>query len=292
MENSSPRAAMRAVRAALAGAGCPDADYDARELYKMAVGQDSRLADPTALLSAARAKTLASMTDRRAAREPLQYIAGQWDFLDFTLAVGPGVLCPRPDTETVCEAALRCLAGVSAPRVLDLCAGTGCLGLGVKRFCPDAQVTCVEKSGEALCYLQKNAAEALPGFTLAHPAVTVLQADVFALWRTLPANACDLIVSNPPYLTGTEMAALMPEVAHEPAMALDGGADGLAFYRLLTEKYKSCLRPGGYLAVEIGCAQGAAVSALGRAAGWREITCRRDCGGNDRVVLLRAPADS
>ncbi len=92
------------------------------------------------------AERLEALTARRAAREPLQYLCGSWSFLDFELAVGPGVLCPRADTEVVAEAAANTLAGVAAPRVLDLCAGTGCLGLGVKRFCPAAQVTCVEKS--------------------------------------------------------------------------------------------------------------------------------------------------
>lgn len=97
-------------------------------------------------LTEAQAARLEALCLRREAREPLQYLCGRWSFLDFELIVGPGVLCPRADTEVVAEAAAQTLAGVKAPRVLDLCAGTGCLGLGVKRFCPDAQVTCVEKA--------------------------------------------------------------------------------------------------------------------------------------------------
>ena len=156
-----PRGAVREVEARLRAAGCPDADFDAAELFRLAVGGDARLAD--APLSAEQAERLEALTARRAAREPLQYLCGSWSFLDFELAVGPGVLCPRADTEVVAQAAAETLAGIAAPRVLDLCAGTGCLGLGVKRFCPAAQVTCVEKSPAAFAYLEKNARCALTG---------------------------------------------------------------------------------------------------------------------------------
>ena len=156
-----PRAAVKEVEARLTAAGCPDADFDARELFRLATGRDVRLSDRP--LDAAEAAKLEELTVRRAAREPLQYLCGSWSFLDFELAVGPGVLCPRADTEVVAQAAAETLAGIAAPRVLDLCAGTGCLGLGVKRFCPAAQVTCVEKSPAAFVYLEKNARCALTG---------------------------------------------------------------------------------------------------------------------------------
>lgn len=109
-----PRAAVREVEARLCAAGCPDADFDAAELFRLAAGGDVRLAD--APLSAEQAERLESLTARRAAREPLQYLCGSWPFLDFELAVGPGVLCPRADTEVVAEAAAGMLAGVEAPR--------------------------------------------------------------------------------------------------------------------------------------------------------------------------------
>ena len=100
--------------------------------------------------------------------------------------------------------------------------------------------------------------------------VRTMQADVFTYYKLLSAECADLIISNPPYLTGPEMGALMPETAHEPAMALDGGADGLDFYRLLTTRYKAALRPGGWLVMEIGYAQAADVLALGEAHGWSQ----------------------
>ena len=157
----TPREAVRAVEARLSAAGCPDADYDARELFRVAAGRDARLSDR--VLTTEEAEKLEALCTRREQREPLQYLCGIWSFLDFDLAVGPGVLCPRADTEVVAEAAANTLTGIAAPRVLDLCAGTGCLGLGVKRFFPAAQVTCVEKSPEAFVYLEKNCRCALKG---------------------------------------------------------------------------------------------------------------------------------
>ena len=279
-----PRAALREVEHRLAAAGCPDADFDAGELFRLVVEQDVRLASEP--LTAAQAERLEALTVRREQREPLQYLCGRWPFLDFELAVGPGVLCPRADTEVVAEAAAQTLAGVKAPRVLDLCAGTGCLGLGVKRFCPDARVTCVEKSPEAFRYLEQNVRSALPG---AVPAAQAVQGDLFTYWETLPEGELDLIVSNPPYLTAAEMGQLQPEVAQEPAMALAAGEDGLVFYRALAEHYQRALRPGGALALEIGWQQREAVTALLEANGWVGIAWRKDYGGNDRAVTARKP---
>ena len=275
-----PREALREVEARLTAAGCPDADFDARELFRLVTGQDARLADRP--LTAEQAAKLEALTARRATREPLQYLCGSWPFLDFELAVGPGVLCPRADTEVVAEAAAQMLAGVQAPKVLDLCAGTGCLGLGVKRFCPEADVTCVEKSPEAFRYLKKNAVSALKQGT-----ARAVEGDLFNYWQGLPEAELDLIVSNPPYLTAAEMQQLQPEVAREPAMALEAGEDGLVFYRALAEHYQNALRPGGALALEIGWQQREAVTALLAANGWVDIACRKDYGGNDRCILAR-----
>ena len=275
-----PREALREVEARLAAAGCPDADFDAGELFRLVTGQDARLADRP--LTAEQAAKLEALTARRATREPLQYLCGSWPFLDFELAVGPGVLCPRADTEVVAEAAAQMLAGVQAPKVLDLCAGTGCLGLGVKRFCPEADVTCVEKSPEAFRYLKKNAVSALKQGT-----ARAVEGDLFTYWQGLPEGELDLIVSNPPYLTAAEMQQLQPEVAREPAMALEAGEDGLVFYRALAEHYQNALRPGGALALEIGWQQREAVTALLAANGWVDIACRKDYGGNDRCILAR-----
>ena len=215
-----PRQAVRMVQDALQAAGCPDADYDARELLRIAAGKDPRLLfDP---LTRPQAECLAELAAQRMQRVPLQYLAGEWDFLGLTFKVGPGVLCPRADSEVVCETAIELLQqmGKPEPRVLDLCAGTGCLG-------------------------------------------------------------------NPPYLTGAEMQALMPETAHEPAMALDGGTDGLDFYRAIAAHYRDIVCPGGWLVFEIGCAQRADVMEICRQNGWQQVQVRKDYGGNDRVVYAQ-----
>lgn len=306
----TPRAAVALVQQRLAAAGCPDADFDARELFRLVTGRDPRLSER--VLTEEQAARLETLCQRRESREPLQYLCGRWPFLDFELAVGPGVLCPRADTEVVAEAAAQTLAGCAAPKVLDLCAGTGCLGLGIKRLCPTASVTCVEKSPEALHYLVCNvrtALRSLPqgstedvleedestlgsgllGIAALPPAAQAVEGDLFDYWRGLPEGGLDLIVSNPPYLTASEMEDLQPEVAKEPAMALAAGEDGLDFYRALARHYQTPLRPGGTLALEIGWQQREAVCALLQAEGWTQIRCIQDLGGNDRCILAQRP---
>lgn len=306
----TPRAAVALVQQRLAAAGCPDADFDARELFRLATGRDPRLSER--VLTEEQAARLETLCQRRESREPLQYLCGRWPFLDFELAVGPGVLCPRADTEVVAEAAAQTLAGCAAPKVLDLCAGTGCLGLGIKRLCPTASVTCVEKSPEALHYLVCNvrtALRSLPqgstedvleedeptlgsgllGIAALPPAAQAVEGDLFDYWRSLPEGGLDLIVSNPPYLTASEMEDLQPEVAKEPAMALAAGEDGLDFYRALARHYQTPLRPGGTLALEIGWQQRETVCALLQAEGWTQIRCIQDLGGNDRCILAQRP---
>ena len=317
-----PRQAVRMVQDALQAAGCPDADYDARELLRIAAGKDPRLLfDP---LTRPQAECLAELAAQRMQRVPLQYLAGEWDFLGLTFKVGPGVLCPRADSEVVCETAIELLQqmGKPEPRVLDLCAGTGCLGIGIRHFVPSASVTCVEKSPAAFAYLEKNARCALTGQgrqteNVLEPsaleqanvpafdwgpslnalranqksayAVQPVQGDLFTYWETLPEGQLELIVSNPPYLTAAEMEQLQPEVAQEPAMALEAGEDGLVFYRALAQHYKNALCPGGALVLEIGWQQREAVTALLAENGWAEIRCIQDFGGNDRCVTARRP---
>ena len=173
-------------------------------------------------------------------------------------------------------------------------------------------MTCVEKSPEALHYLVCNvrtALRSLPqgstedvleedeptlgsgllGIAALPPAAQAVEGDLFDYWRGLPEGGLDLIVSNPPYLTASEMEDLQPEVAKEPAMALAAGEDGLDFYRALARHYQTPLRPGGTLALEIGWQQREAVCALLQAEGWTQIRCIQDLGGNDRCILAQRP---
>lgn len=289
------------VKSALLAAGidAADAPFEAAQLVRLALeGADPRLAGP---LDAAQAGRLAALCQKRCDRWPLQYLAGRWPFLDMELEVGPGVLIPRPDTEVLCLAAADCARRMGAeaddalaaqlggwpaapeaapacpagpPRLLDLCAGSGCVGLGMARLLPRAQVTAVEKSPDAWPYLVRNTASSR---------VTPVQGDVMGLERALPGGWW-VIASNPPYVTAAEMQALSPEVAHEPEMALLGRDNGLEFYRYFAAHYPPLLAKGGWLAFEIGAAQGPAVAGLLRDAGASAVQILPDGAGRDRVV--------
>lgn len=230
-------------------------------------------------LTRPQAECLAELAAQRMQRVPLQYLAGEWDFLGLTFKVGPGVLCPRADSEVVCETAIELLQqmGKPEPRVLDLCAGTGCLGIGIRHFVPGASVTCVEKARRR-CNTCKP--------TYMAPVCRQRQRMCCNTGELMPQSV-QLIISNPPYLTGAEMQALMPETAHEPAMALDGGTDGLDFYRAIAAYYRDIVCPGGWLVFEIGCAQRADVMEICRQNGWQQVQARKDYGGNDRVVYAQ-----
>ena len=280
-----PRMAAGMVAGMLQASGCPDPDFDAVELTRLVTGQDPRLSETP--LTEEQAARLARLAALRFERRPLQYIEGKWGFLDFEVQVGEGVLIPRQDSEAICLKAIDLLKGQAAPAVLDLCAGSGCLGLAVKSRCPAAQVTAVEKSAEALPWLQKNAAEALPGFDAAHPALNVQQGDVFQWNKGQAEGQFDLILANPPYLTAEEMRTLQPEVEFEPAMALDGGEDGLDFYRHIAKAYRPLTKPGGWLVMEFGWQQWEPVKALLEAAGWQDMQRILDAEGRDRGAAAR-----
>lgn len=212
--------------------------------------------------------------------EPLQYLLGEWEFYGLPLAVGPGVLIPRADTETIVETCLLALAPVPDPAIWDLCSGSGAIALALASRRPDARILAAELSEEALPYLRQNIA------ALAPDQVTAVQTDVLT---QLPDGLCDLIVSNPPYITGADMQTLSPQVRREPELALYGGEDGLRFYRQLTHSCYDHLRPGGWLIFEIGYDQGESVPALLRQRGFDQVFCRNDLAGVPRCAGGRRP---
>lgn len=228
------------------------------------------------------AARLVGLITRRAGGEPLQYLLGEWAFYGRPFLVGPGVLIPRQDSETLAETALRLLEGRASPRVLDLCTGSGCLAVTIACERPDCTVWALEKSPEAADYARQNTARN-------RACVTLLERDGLdpAAGEGLPP--LDLIVCNPPYLTAADMAALQPEVRYEPALALAAGADGLDFYRKLTPLWTKQLAPGGALAYEIGAGQDAAVAEILRQSGYEKVCFVRDLCGIIRVVYARLP---
>ena len=259
-------------------AGCDSPAFDAccllEDLAHLPHGKD--FSNDRSLLSENAAQAVLSAATRRACGEPLQYILGQWDFLSLTLEVGKGVLIPRPDTELLCEVAAQKLADVPSPQVLDLCAGSGCVGLGLCSLLPQASVTEVELSDEALAYLRRNTAR------YASFDVRVVQDDVLSPKESYPP--VDAVLSNPPYIPTADLDGLMREVQHEPRMALDGDVDGYRFYRAIVAHWLPLLKDGGLLAVELGIGQAQDIKLLFEQAGLRFVEIHRDLGGIDRVV--------
>ena len=219
---------------------------------------------------------------RRVDGWPVAYLVGRREFYLLPFEVTPAVLIPRPDTETLVLEALNRLKGLAAPAVLDLGTGSGCIAVSVAHQAKAARVTAVDISPDALEVARRNAA--------AHgiaDRTTFLAGDLFA---PLPAGAAfDLIVSNPPYVTPGELAGLAPEVRdHEPRVALDGGPDGLAFYRRIAADAGRFLRPGGSVLVEVGWTQEPAVRAIFEARSELAVgPSVKDLGGRVRVVTAR-----
>ena len=197
-----------------------------------------------------------ALTDRLCAGEPLQYLLGEWDFLGLTLAVGEGVLIPRPETEQLALLAIDALKEKPNPMVLDLCAGSGCIALAIAAARPDARVYALEYSAQAFAYLEKNIRRC------ALPNVTAVRGDVLAGFALSGLPRADVIVSNPPYIRTAEIAFLQAQVQKEPHMALDGGADGYRFYRALAEQWTDALLPDGTIAMECGEGQAAEIIRL------------------------------
>lgn len=259
----------------LKDAGIEDREWDADQLFFIVLGRHYRSLDPNASMPEHSCQKIWQLAEKRAAHTPLQYLAGEWDFYNVTLAVGEGVLIPRADTELIVETALALLQGKEKATVYDLCAGTGAIGCAIAHNLPCAQVTAVELSDKALPYLQKNAARYK---------VSVCEGDVLHFGQKAARESLDLIVSNPPYVTKEEYKSLAPELFFEPKMALVAEENGLCFYKAIAKDWKNALAPGGWLCFEIGCSQGEAVSGILKENGYTEITVVQDFAGLDRCV--------
>ncbi len=275
---------LRSATRDLARAGIPGSDIDARLLLCAAAGLDrlTLIRDPDRPLSAEAAARFVAFLNRRLAREPVSRILGYREFWGLTLHVTPDVLDPRPDTETLVEAVLATVKGRrSHPwRVLDLGTGSGAILCALLHELPAAQGWAVDRSAAACRVAHRN----LASCGLAERSL-VVQGDWVA---GLAAHSFDLVVSNPPYIETEAIAGLDRDVReHDPLPALDGGADGLAAYRILAADLPRLLVPGGLAGFEIGQGQGAAVSALMSGAGLHELMIYPDLAGTARVILGR-----
>lgn len=229
---------------------------------------------------AEQARTIAR---KRAAHYPLQYLLGGWEFYGLHFQVGEGVLIPRPDTETLVDTVLETIRPVKSPKIVDLCTGSGCIALTLAHERPDALVCGVEYSKTALKYANENAKHHQLTVPMFYGDVCAVE--TLALLRPMTYfQNVDVIVSNPPYLTDADMHQLQTEVTYEPAMALEGGTDGLRFYHAITALWKHALKKGGVLAYEVGIRQAEAVKEILLKNGFTDITVVSDLCGVDRVV--------
>lgn len=245
--------------------------------------QESILADRDLYASEETCRQMHAAVRRLLDGEPLAYVLGEWEFYGLNLKVTPDVLIPRDDTVAVAELAIR--KGLfldQDPRILDLCCGSGCIGLAIASRVKDAKVTLADFSPEALAVAKENTLlNHLGGRVRCVQADARLRAPAFL-------GKYDMIVSNPPYVTGAEMEALPHSVKDfEPHMALYGGDDGLDFYRAISENFAPALKPGGYLCYEFGMGQGDAVCRILEENGYTILERTRDYNGRERAVLAQ-----
>ncbi len=256
--------------------------FEARLLLSCAMEcrTEDLLRDPRAPVPPEAARRFGALLRRRLERKPLAHLLGAAEFWSLPFAVSPATLIPRPDSETLIEAALAAFPQREAVRrVLDLGTGTGCLLLAALSEFPGAAGVGVDSVPEAAALARRNAAALGFGSRAGF---------VAGSWgAALAGRGFDLVLSNPPYVETGAIPGLAPEVArHEPRSALDGGADGLDAYRALLPEIRRLLAPGGRAVVELGQGQRAAVEALARESGLRALGCRADLGGVDRAFVL------
>ena len=278
------------IKDILRSAGIEEYDFDGSCIAEDFLGLDGTQlllkADEQAADTAARKAIEAA--EKRATGYPLQYILGKWEFYGLPFKVGEGVLIPRPDTEILVDTVIEYYRSPRENmRIIDLCSGSGCIAVALKKNIPGAEVTAVENSSEAMPYLVHNA-------RMNDTVLRYIKGDVMngALLDNFsdPENVGEhikfgCIVSNPPYLTKEEMSELQTEVGYEPKCALDGGIDGLKFYRVIACLWREVLEDNGLLAFEAGYQQCGQVAEIMEKSGFYDVTVKKDLGGNERVIF-------
>jgi len=271
------RDAVRETERTLAAAGVPDARVDAEHLVAHVLGVPrSRLAGSNGALGPAEQEALAALVARRARREPLQYVLGEWDFRRLTLAVDPRALIPRPETEGLVERCLALLDAVPEPRILDVGTGSGAIALALADELPGASVVAVDVSADALALAAENVARTGLGDRVELREGNLLDS---------ADGLFDLVASNPPYVPPADVVGMQPEiVGWEPHAALfdHGQTDGIA------AAARTVLRPGGWLVLELAEGTAARVTGRLRALGYDEIGVTSDLAGIERVVEARS----
>jgi len=260
-------------------AGVPDPRIDAELILCHLTGLNrmSMLMQGATELTSEQEQRFSSLLLSRAQRKPLQYLLGTQAFYGLDFQVDSRVLIPRQETETLCEWGIQHLHRMKHPKALDLCTGSGAIAVTLKHECPHADVTAVDLSTDALAVASSNA-------KLNRADIRFVQGD---LWQPLEGEVFDLILSNPPYIPTQDCETLQQEVMQEPRMALDGGVDGLDFYRRIANGALSHLSPAGMIAVEVGIGEAQDVAALFTNAGLIDVQIIKDLYGVERIVSAR-----
>ena len=235
-----------------------------------------RLANESTILNPEAEKLFLHMIEQRCRHVPLQYILGCWDFMGLPMKCRPGVLIPRGDTEVLAQEAIKflnhCPGNMTA---LDICTGSGCVGIGIAKFCPKVHVTAVDIDVSALALAEENAVNNAVG-----DRISFVRSDLFEKIN----SQFNCITSNPPYIPTHEIISLSKEVQQEPVLALDGGKDGLDFYRTIIPACRKYLLPGGGVFLEIGNTQGEIVMEMMHSHGFNNVAIVNDIEGRPRVV--------
>ena len=272
------------IRVRLREAGIEEFEYESWVFLEWIFGirRADYYMDPDGKINPEKEELLEKMLAKRCERVPLQYLMGDCEFMGYPFLVDERVLIPRQDTECLVEKALEHLkawhlTSLRRPEILDLCTGSGCIGISIKKLFPEASVTLADISEGALEVARKNAEEL-------QTEVTLIQGNLF---ENIKDNF-DFIISNPPYIPTKVIEGLMPEVRdHEPHLALDGAEDGLLFYRKIVRESVSHLKEGGMLLFEIGQEQGADLREMMEKEGFSQIEIWKDLAGLDRIVIGR-----
>ena len=273
------------TRRALRGAGIEASGLEARLIVAKACGKtiEKLLQDLQLYTGSDTEARVRELTERRLAGEPVAYLTNSWEFYGLSMEITPDVLIPRMDTEVMVRTALEQLTGRKMDaRILDLCCGSGCIGCAMAWNLPASRVVMVDISNDALRVARHNSIAL--GLSS-----RVMCTDADAL-KTPPmlVGTFDVILCNPPYIPSAEIPALDPSVRDfEPIRALDGGEDGLDFYRAVLKNWKSVLRSGGQLFFEVGEGQSGAVQSLLLQAGFSDVHAVLDSGGVERVIYGR-----
>jgi release factor glutamine methyltransferase len=261
-----------------AGIETPRVDVEWMLVHLLGLTRTGLQLEAGRMLAPDEAEQLGALVAQRAGRIPLQHLLGEVDFYGLRLRVDGRVLVPRPETELLAEAAIGLLRGVAAPFVLDVGTGSGCLAIAIAVACPDARIDALDISSAALALAMENADR--------HQVSCRIQCLEGDGREPLPGGPYDLIVSNPPYIPTGDLAGLQPEVRdHDPRLALDGGADGMDFYRALAAGGAASLRSTGRMLLEICDGQAQSVGELLLSHGWLVERTIEDLAGLPRIVI-------